>query len=101
VTGLDDFSTRITPRYRSAEHDREGLHAGIEELDVEVPVGDGPGLTYQLVEPLLVESAVALSSTSKPCAVPGRPSMSMWNRGPGSRDVGLMTRWRSRAWSGS
>jgi hypothetical protein len=49
-----------TPLGHSAEGEDEGLHARVEELDVELPVGDGTALTDQLVEPLLVERAVAL-----------------------------------------
>src|SRR3954462_5820707 len=47
-------------RLPSAVREREGLDARIEELDVELPVGDGTALTDQPVEPLLVEGAIAL-----------------------------------------
>src|ERR687885_2485571 len=44
----------------SAEGEREGLNARIEELDLEVAVGDGTRLADQLIQPLLGHRAAAL-----------------------------------------
>ena len=39
--------TAIPPH--SAERERERFHARVEELDLELSIGDGPGLTDQLI----------------------------------------------------
>src|SRR5215468_9637148 len=44
---------------RSPEREREGLHAGIEELDLEGAIADRPALSDELVEALLRHHAVA------------------------------------------
>jgi hypothetical protein len=38
---------------RLAEREAQGLRPGVEELDLEEPLDDGPGLTDQLVHPLI------------------------------------------------
>ena len=43
----------------SAERERERLHAGIEELDLELPIDDRVRLSDQLIQPLLDHRAVA------------------------------------------
>src|SRR5919202_329629 len=50
--------TPCLPR-ASAEGEREGLHARIEELDLELAVEDGPRLADQLIQPLLGHRALA------------------------------------------
>ena len=45
---------------RSAKREREGLHARIEKLDLEQSIGDGLGLSDQLIQPLFGNRAVAL-----------------------------------------
>src|SRR5262245_12481691 len=44
----------------SAKRECKGLHAGIEELDFELPIGDGHGLADELIESLLGNCADAL-----------------------------------------
>src|SRR5205814_5700200 len=44
----------------SAERERKSLHARIEELDLELSVGDGVRLSDQLIQPLLGNGTVAL-----------------------------------------
>src|SRR6185295_1383975 len=43
----------------SAERERVRLHAGVQELDLELAIGDGLGLSDHLVQPLLGHRAVA------------------------------------------
>jgi hypothetical protein len=55
----------------SAERERERLHARIEEFDLELTLGDGSGLSDQLVQSLLGDGAGASprvhgSRTSRP-----------------------------------
>src|SRR5215510_606615 len=45
---------------RSAKRECKSLHAGIEELDFELPIGDGHGVADQLIESLLGNCADAL-----------------------------------------
>src|SRR5215510_9622729 len=44
----------------SAKRERKGLHAGIKELDFELPIADGHGLADELIESLLGNCADAL-----------------------------------------
>src|SRR4051795_12808406 len=44
----------------SAERECEGLRPQIEKLDLELPIGNRPGLSDQQIEPLLSDRAVAL-----------------------------------------
>src|SRR5215212_5779622 len=48
------------PPLTSSKSDGEQLHPGIEKLDLNLPLGDGPPLAYQLVEPLLGHLPVSL-----------------------------------------
>ena len=54
----------------SAERERERFHAGIEELDLELSIGDRSRLSNQLIQALLGDRAVALvvDVTSMACA---------------------------------
>jgi hypothetical protein len=83
---------------RLAERERESLHAGIEELDLEQPIDDGFRLPDKLIKALLGNRAVALvvyiDATS---AVWWCPSMSTRNRTEVPGAAGPMTRCRSRA----
>jgi len=45
---------------RSAERERESLHARIEKLDLELPISNGLGLSDQLIQPLVGNRTVAL-----------------------------------------
>jgi hypothetical protein len=47
-------------RSGSAERERKSFHARIEKLDLELSIGDGLGLSDQLVQPLFGNCAVAL-----------------------------------------
>src|SRR5258708_22436559 len=53
---LDAFS----PIQRSPERERKCLRARIQKLDLELAIGDGLGLSDQLIHPLLGDRAVAL-----------------------------------------
>jgi hypothetical protein len=44
----------------SAKRESKSLHARTEKLDLELPIGDGPRLSDQLVQPLFGHCAVAL-----------------------------------------
>jgi hypothetical protein len=46
--------------HRSTECEREGLHARIEKLDLEQPIGDWRRLANQLIQPLLGDYADTL-----------------------------------------
>ena len=50
----------IETRFALAEGEDIGAGAGIEELDLEGPVGDRPGLAYELIEACLLQVAPAL-----------------------------------------
>jgi hypothetical protein len=54
----------------SAERERERLHTGIKELDLELAIGDRSGLSNQLIQPLLDERSFTLvvDVTSMVCA---------------------------------
>ena len=45
----------------SAERESKSLHARIEKLDLELAIGDRPGLSDQLIQPLFGHGAVALA----------------------------------------
>ncbi|HEX6479240.1 MAG TPA: hypothetical protein VF043_10375, partial [Ktedonobacteraceae bacterium] len=45
---------------RSAERERESLHARIEKLDLELPISNGLRLSDQLIQPLVAHRTVAL-----------------------------------------
>jgi hypothetical protein len=47
----------------SAERERERLHTGIEELDLELAIGDRSRLTNQLIQALLGEHPLEICMT--------------------------------------
>ena len=65
----------------SAERERERFHAGIEKLDLELPLGDRSRLSNQLIQALLGDRAVAFVVDISSWAAPGgRPSMNTRKR---------------------
>ena len=88
----------FSPRHL-AEREREGLHAGIEKLDLEQPIGDRLGLPDQLIQALLGDRAVALvvdiDAVSRTWRAARRSAREIAQRLPGA--AGPMTRCRSRA----
>jgi hypothetical protein len=56
-TGDDEV---MSPSLRSAERERKGLHARIEELQLELSSSDRLRLSDHLIQPLLGDRAVAL-----------------------------------------
>ena len=59
----------------SAERERERLHGRIEELDLELSLGDGPGLSDQLVQSLLGNGVAALGVHVESVSGAGRLSI--------------------------
>src|ERR1700733_2269767 len=55
---IDDFERRIVPQ-TSAEREREGLYAWVEEFDGKCVVRDGALLPDELIEPLFGDGAVS------------------------------------------
>src|SRR4051794_22726478 len=58
--GLRGPASHRAARYPSAERERERLHTGIEELDLELSIDDRSRLSNQLIQALLDDRSVAL-----------------------------------------
>ena len=78
---------------RSAECERKRFHARVEELDLELSIDHGLRLTYQLVQALFGDVAVALLVYVDSVRFAGRLSVNQHSKSDGSPGVaGPMTR---------
>src|SRR5947208_1333286 len=82
------FKDHLRASYWSAERERERLHTGIEELDLELAIGDRSRLSNQLIQALLGDRAVALVVYVSSMARARRPSIDQHSKRNGSSASG-------------
>src|SRR4051812_26252307 len=68
-------SVEVTVASRSAEREREDLHAGIQKFNLELPVCDGLRLPDQLIQPGFDHCAASLVVHIQSMHLPGRLSI--------------------------
>jgi hypothetical protein len=86
ATGRSARALSLRPRQHlpgSAERERNGFHARVEKLDLELALGDGPRLSDQLVQPPFGHRAAAPVANVDPASSSRQSSVDQHTQPPG------------------